>query len=413
MKRTLFPKASAAQSQSGKTGLTAAFSLVQAPYWMTYCVAVSFAAVYLQGLGYANARLGLILAAGSLLGAVLGPLLSARIDRSPQLTARLYPWLLAAQAATLLALVCRPYQGPVASWGFLLYIAVSTPVNSLNLKLYSDAVHAGRAIDYGFTRGIGSLGFVLVSVSLGFLVERLSVRVVPLAGLLICLLQLLSFLRFRRLAPAVRAGGGGDGPQSSSLPAFVAKNRRFCVLLLGTALMFFSHNAVGNFLINVVRNVGGDTGAMGVLNGFMAAMEIPMMLLYSRILRREGNLALRLAFVFFSLKACAIAAAVTIPQLAAAFVLQAPSFALYTAAIVPYVSRTVPHEDSAKAQSLAYTMTTVGSVLASLLAGRLYDALPVTATLWIAAGVCLAGSVISLLGTAGSAALRDRSLRQN
>ncbi|MBO7667513.1 MAG: hypothetical protein J6T26_03535, partial [Firmicutes bacterium] len=64
--------------------------------------------------------------------------------------------------------------------------------------------------------------------------------------------------------------------------------------------------------------------------------------------------------------------------------------------IVPYVTQTVAYEDSAKAQSLAYTMTTVGSVLASLIAGPMYDALSVPATLWISCAVCAAGTVIAL-----------------
>ena len=61
------------------TNLTPAFALEQAPFWATYCVAVSFAAVYLQALGYSNRQLGLILAAGCLLSALAGPLISAWI----------------------------------------------------------------------------------------------------------------------------------------------------------------------------------------------------------------------------------------------------------------------------------------------------------------------------------------------
>lgn len=53
--------------------LTAAYAAVQAVFWMSVCVSVSFAAVYLQGLGYTNTQLGAILAAGNLLGATLGP----------------------------------------------------------------------------------------------------------------------------------------------------------------------------------------------------------------------------------------------------------------------------------------------------------------------------------------------------
>lgn len=123
------------------------------------------------------------------------------------------------------------------------------------------------------------------------------------------------------------------------------------------------------------------------------------MLFYTRLLgRRDSASLLRVAFIMFTLKAAAVAAAASVGQLAAAFLLQAPSFALYTAAIVPYVSRTVSLADSAKAQSLAFSMTTLGGVLASLIAGRLYDSLSVTQTLWITCAVCAVGSVVSLLG---------------
>lgn len=56
--------------------------------------------------------------------------------------------------------------------------------------------------------------------------------------------------------------------------------------------------------------------------------------------------------------------------------------------------------DSAKAQSLAFTTTTFGGMLASLIGGQLYDHLPVPAVLWIAFAVGAAGAVIMFLGTA-------------
>ena len=378
--------------------LTPAFALVQAPFWATYCISVSFAAVYLQALGYSNRQLGLILAAGCLMSALLGPLLSSRIDRSPTLTAaRLAPFVLAAQAASLLLLIFFPHKGLPSALGFLLYLAFSNSVNSLNLKLYSDAVYGGAAIDYGFCRGIGSLGYVVVSVLVGFAVKLTSALIIPWAGLLLTVLQYLTFRRFHKAAPESRAVR--ERKRGATLTEFARANPRFCLLLLGTVLMFIAHNAAGNFMINVVRNLGGDEGTLGWLNGFMAAVEIPMMFLYSRLFRKKGAAAaaLSLSFVFLTLKAAGIAAAATVPQLAAVFLLQAPSFALYTAAIVPYVAETVAYEDSAKAQSLAYTMTTVGSVLASLIAGPMYDALSVSATLWISCALCAAGTVIALI----------------
>ena len=380
--------------------LTPAYAAIQASFWMTWCTSVSFAAVYLQGLGYSNSALGLVTAAGSLLGALLGPALSDRIDRDARVSAvHLTPPVLAAQAAVLLVLLSFPRKGPVTSLGFVLYMMFATSVNSLNLKLYSDAVHRGARLDYGFARGMGSLFFVLVSLLLGVAVERSSVRAVIVTALLLCALQAAAFLVFSRRLPDAPGMQAAEAAQGSPLPAFARKNRRFCVLLLGTMLLFFAHNLVCNFLINITRNVGGDTETMGFLNGFMAAVEIPVMLFFSVLFGRRSSAALlRVAFVFFSLKAVAIALAPSVPLLGAAFLLQAPSFALYASAIVPYVGRAVSYEDSAKAQSLAFTMTTLGGVLANIVGGRLLDSVSVNATLWISCGICVVGTVIALCG---------------
>ncbi len=379
---------------------TGAYAASQAAFWMSFCVFIGFAAVYLQALGYSNSALGAILAAGNLLGALLGPGLSSWIDRDARVTAaRLTPPVLAAQAASLALLVCFPVRGAVTTVCFTLYIAFGTAVNSLNLKLYDDAVYAGLRVDYAFARGFGSLAYVLVSVALGALVERVSARAVPLAGLALSAFQFAAYLQLSRRIPSAGAQGAAAA-QGRPMAAFARANPRFCVLLLGTAIIFFAHNTIANFLINVTRNVGGDTGTMGFVNGFMALVEIPVMLLYSRLFgKKKPAVLLRISFVFFTLKTAAVAAARSVPALTAAFLLQAPSFALYTAAVVPYVSETVAHEDSAKAQSLAFTMSTVGAMLASLISGRLFDALPVTATLWIGCAACALGTAVSLLGT--------------
>jgi PPP family 3-phenylpropionic acid transporter len=263
------------------------------------------------------------------------------------------------------------------------------------LKLYVDLLHSGAYINYGVARGMGSLAYVIMSVGLGAVIQAVGIRSMPVGGLVLVLLQLAALFFILRLAPP--RVGTQESVRGSGLLAFVKNNLRFSIMLLGTALIFFSHNALCNFLINVTRAVGGGTGTMGYLNGFMAAVEIPVMLLYAKTLgKRNSGSVLRWAFIFFALKACAMALASSVPALFAAFILQAPSYAVYTSAIVHYVEKTIAYEDSAKAQSLAFTMTTVGSVLASVIAGRLYDILPSSSVLWIAAGVCAAGVLISV-----------------
>ena len=152
--------------------LTASYSLVQSSFWMNFCTAVSFASVYLLGLGYSNSSLGIVLAAGNLLGAVLGTELSSQIDRSEKLTASsLMLPLLILQCAAVLPLLLFPVKSAATVVSYTLYICFTIAVNSLNLKLYTDALHHGCRIDYGFARGLGSSAYVLLSM---LLAHRLS-----------------------------------------------------------------------------------------------------------------------------------------------------------------------------------------------------------------------------------------------
>ncbi len=384
-----------------RSSLTARYSAVQGSFWMGFCVTISFAAVYLQGLGYSNASLGMILAAGNLLGALLGPEVSARIDRSERLSAWgfVWPWLLI-ETAILVVLIAVPVRGAVTSAAFALYVAFSVSLNSINLKLFVDCVHGGQGVDYGVARGMGSAAFVLASVVLGVLVKRLGVHVLPWAGLVMVALQALAHVLLRRGYAPAAVRGGQTGHRGRTMLAFLGENRRFTVLLLGAALIFFGHNTATNFLINVTRYAGGDESTLGALNGFMAAVEIPVMFFFGRIRGgRKSVSLLRVSLLFFALKAALLPLASSVAGIFGVFLLQAPSFALYTAVIVDYVAETVPFEDSAKAQSLAYSMTTVGAVLASLIAGRLYDLLTVPQTLTVAAAVTALGVLLALLGT--------------
>jgi hypothetical protein len=141
----------------------------------------------------------MILACGTLLGSLLGPELSSAIDRSTEdrITASsLMPKVIAAEALATVIMLLVPVKGIVTSVSFVAFIALATTINSLVLKLYSDAVYCGMDIDYGVSRSMGSLGYVLTSFAVGSLCEAISPRAVPAAGLAVCAFQLLSFLKF-------------------------------------------------------------------------------------------------------------------------------------------------------------------------------------------------------------------------
>ena len=380
-----------------KQGKGIVYSLLQGFYWMGLGVAVSYCAVYLQGRGYSNSQLGLVMALGYIVSLLLSPSLASLVDSAKRVTVFHVSWiLLMVQALVLLCLILIPGQGLSVSALYMLYIAACISGNPMLTQLSVELNRTERTVNYAAARGFGSIFYALGVLLLGYLAERFGSPLLPCAGLVILLLQAgaLALLNLPGSRPAL-SGDSAEKQAGVSLGRFIRENRRFCVLLLGTAIVYFTHNLTNNYLINVVRHVGGGTGSMGALSCFMAVLEFPVMLRYNRFTRRfRCGSVLRFSLVFFALKALAIALAGSMAGLYAAHMLQIFSFALFTPTMVRYVNLHISGADSAKGQSLAYSMSTLGSVFASFLGGMLFDRISVTAVLFTGAAVSALGVLI-------------------
>jgi PPP family 3-phenylpropionic acid transporter len=278
------------------------------------------------------------------------------------------------------------------------------PVNALNLYLCVRLERAKAPLNFGVARSMGSFSFVILSTLLGILTAQFGYRMLPLTGLAVIVLQgignRLIDTDLRNAESSIPVSEAAATERSSSLAAFVRENKAFCLMLFGTILIYIAHNTDGNFLINLVENVGGGPAIMGYLAAFTAIVEVPVMMFSDRLPKKWSRVQyIRLAFVFFVLKTLAYALAPNIPLLFASRMLQAPSYALYTVLIVGYADEVVARKDSAKAQSLAFSMTTIGSVLASLIGGSMFKTVGVRPTMLTATAFAAAGAVIAIWAT--------------
>ena len=344
------------------SAVTFHYMIITGGFWMAFCVVTAYAAVFLHGAGYDDQEVGIILALGNVGGAVLSPVLGAWIDRNRKIRhAQLVYALLGLQVVLLIMLRLNPQKSLLCSACYVLYLAFMMPVNALNLDLCVRLERAKAPLNFGVARSMGSFSFVIISTLLGILTERFGYRM---------------------------------------LAAFVRENKAFCLMLFGTILIYIAHNTDGNFLINLVENVGGGPAIMGYLAAFTAIVEVPVMMFSDRLPKKWSRVQyIRLAFVFFVLKTLAYALAPNIPLLFASRMLQAPSYALYTVLIVGYADEVVARKDSAKAQSLAFSMTTIGSVLASLIGGSMFKTVGVRPTMLTATAFAAAGAVIAIWAT--------------
>ena len=392
-------------SKKAVSPITFHYMIITGGFWMAFCVVTAYAAVYLQGVGCNNAELGLILALGNVGGALLSPVLGAMIDRNRSLRhATVINVLLAVQTVLLVLLRVHPEHDLLTAACYVLYMTAMMPVNAVNLDLCVRLERAKAPLNFGLARSMGSFSFVILSTLLGIITAKWGHLSLPFAGLAVVLLQFFGNRIIDRdlrnaeaLVPPEEAAAS---EKSSSLPVFIKENRMFCLMLFGTIILFIAHNMDGNFLINEIRALGGDTAVMGYVAAFTAITEVPVMMFASKLPKRWSTVQyIRLALIFFVFKSLAYALAPSIPLFFAARVFQAPSYALYTVLIVGYADSQVARKDSAKAQSLAFSMTTVGSVLASLIGGAMFDSAGVKPTMLTAVAIAAAGAVIALAGT--------------
>lgn len=262
--------------------VTPLYALVTAGFWMSFCICVSYAGEYLsKQLGYTASEYGPIMALGSLIGSVIAPMLGILGDKYKNLTPlKLISPLFAAQVICLILILIFSASGKciMNTLAFTVFIAVSIPVNTVNLKMCVDLERAGAGLNYSLARGCGSLGFVVISTILGILMEKVSLIVVPLGGLVLILCELpLHIVADRTLKQLNRARPCSAAAQADVLPAspltvFIRENKRFCLMLLGTVLVFVAHNLDCNFLTEINNALGGTSATMGYLSAFTAVV---------------------------------------------------------------------------------------------------------------------------------------------
>ena len=135
---------------------TVRLTAVQVAYWASFCAVMSYATVFLLSLGYSSAAAGAVIAAGNLAGILLQPLCAGLVPRAG--SARTVVLGMALALAALAGALCLlgGLAPACAALIILMYGLLYTMQGLLN-AIAMELSNAGRRVDYGFARGMGSI----------------------------------------------------------------------------------------------------------------------------------------------------------------------------------------------------------------------------------------------------------------
>ena len=374
---------------------------MQGCYWALSGIIFGFTTVYLQEKQYTNYQIGIIFAMGNIFGFVAQPLIAVHIDKSR--STALLRYILSTAAISLvlmLGVLFMPSACLPLSAAFVLLIGGNILLQPLCISLCFYLETFGSKVNFSAARAVGSLSFGLATVVLGLLVERVSASAVPLSYIIITALfgaLALSYTLGAKPREITKEVAVEVSEKPSGIFEFLKENKRFTFFLLGTSLLYFTHSLLGNFMIEFVRNVGGDSSDMGSILAFMTLSEIPAMLLFSKLSRRFSCSALlRFAVIMFTLKELMIYLAGSVAMFYAAEALQALSFAIFVPASVRYADEVIEKRNSTKGQTFITAVISMASIFASIIGGILLDGAGAKAALLVGVLVSAAGTFVTM-----------------
>ena len=404
--------------------LNAGYANIFAAYWMFYGVANAFASAYLLPKGYTNAEIGMILAVGSVLAIFLQPIMADIADRSKKLSllgvTQLSAGLLIVLEATLFAMAHKS----LALWVvFVMIIAWLTALQPLFNSLAFHLEESGVHIHFGVCRGMGSLGFALLTAVLGTFVEMWGANILPavgeltLAGLLVTIIivkrEFEGCVKMKAQARSVGVDTDAAGDAEVPLPLpldsvdkqeeinlwrFIHDNKLFLILNIGVIGLYFSNAVLNNFMLQIVNAVGGTSEDMGRVLAVMAFMEMPALFFFDKVkVRFSCQTLLKVAAVGFTLRVGLIFLAKSMTVIYLAHIFQTLGFALFLPAMVVFIGDVMRRGEAVKGQAFFTAMTTVAAMISSVLGGIMLDVRDAHFMLLVSTLVTAAGALVIII----------------
>lgn len=386
--------------------LNLAYGTIQGTYWMYFGAILSFASVFLLDKGYTNSEIGIILAAANILAVILQPLLADLADRCRKASLIGITGIIAAGLVMATAsLYLFSSKSLILS---VVFIMIGAWLSSLQPLINSMAFYlsrSGHPINFGVTRSGGSVAYAALCALLGSLVTVYGTRAIPAAGMVLLTLLLLALLITARLyqsavsANSIRFDSIKDTAETGtiSLRAFLTRNKIFLVFSASIVLVFFQNSVFNTYLLQIIMDVGGNSGQMGRLFSFMALLELPGLFFFSQLRKRFScQLMLKVASVAFVLKVFLSYLAPSVAFIYLAFLFQLISFPIFLSASVHLVDEVMEKGEAVKGQSFITGMITLSNVFASLFGGIILDCSGASLLLLISTVLCGVGTLIVL-----------------
>ena len=359
--------------------LTLKYAGLQSLYWMCFCAIYGFASVFLLAKNFENQQIGVILVLVNVFSVVLQPAVGFLVDQLSNLSLKkVISSIAIVNILFLIGLIAEPDSLLIST---ALYIGVTSLTLTLQPLLNSlifEHINEGLEINYGLTRGVGSLSFAFISFFLGRALNEYSATIIPLLCVSLYVVFLLLVVTFPATETQLSNKPSGlhsnEATRPKSLLHFFKQYEHFLLFLTAIVFLFGFHTIINSYLVQIMASLGGKDSDFGLSLTIAASVELPAMLGFGYLASKyKSSSLLKISSFFFVVRSLLFLGSSTVWMINIAQLFQALSFAIYVPASAYYVNKLMKEGDKVKGQTMVIGATTLGSVFGNGLGGWLLD----------------------------------------
>ena len=381
---------------------TLRYIIINATYFAVYSGIHAYASVFLLEKGFSNTLIGITLALANILSVIFQPIVAGLIDKQGKLTNRNVSMASTALLLIGSVLLLLIKNGTVVIFLiFALIYMVQMVYQPIITAMYFEYEAAGCHIYYGLARGLGSCGFAIVSFFTGRAIGWFGVNILMILDIVFLSIALVVLFFFKKPVVDIPAQAKTEVAHNN-LISFIKTYPGFMLFVLGAVCFFFAHNAINDYMIQIITPLGGNETNMGIAVSCAAFLELPAMALINKIMKKISvkNLLLISGIAFF-IKHLLMLIAPNMVVVYISHAIQMFAYAIFIPAGAYFVNQTMASLDQVKSQAYINCSITLGGVFSSLICGRLLDVKGPHFMLIVSVIVTLAGLVIAVVALKG------------
>jgi PPP family 3-phenylpropionic acid transporter len=378
--------------------INADFAGIQGIYWACIVPFFNYTTVYLLYHNLSNTQVGITVSGASIVSIILQFLVSDYSDKNINVPLkRTISIFFAICIVTSFVLMVIPFSIIFIMIIFLIGSACAISINSFISALFVQYKNTGLSVNYGIPRGAGSLSCAVASYILGYAVQKNTPDLILPVAVVLCGLGIIIILAMPRPEKINKnfLKHAENGEKACSTWVMLKSNPTFVLLSVAAVFIFIGQTYI-SFLINIIRNVGGNTTDLGLYFLINASLELPAMIASAWLLKRFKNRDLVIVSFFgffFRLFVVAIAPSFTWIMISCIFSLFANAFFWF--ATVYFIDEAVQPDQRTRGQAFfgICSFGGIGTVLGSVINGYILDIYGISAMLIF----CIASTLIGLL----------------